>query len=94
MNKEFSKLCLPAKIYFAITVIAIIFAFFNNISVLASFVKLIFAFFWTFILNWLCKKGYESISWFLVLLPYIIIVLVMFGLLKTAKKQQQQQKQQ
>ena len=89
MNKEFSKLCTPAKIYFALSVIACIFALFNRVSFLAVGVKLIFAFIWTFVLGWLCKKGFQSISWFLVLLPYIIILLGIFGIMRLSREQQQ-----
>jgi len=78
MDKNFSKLCTPAKIYFGIAVIAIIFALFNGVSLMLVFTKLLFAFIWTFVLGWLCDKGYSSISWFLVLLPYIVIGLAMF----------------
>jgi hypothetical protein len=75
MNKEFSKLCTPAKIYFAITVIASIVMLFSGVSFISVFIKLIFAFIWAFVLGWLCNKGFKSLSWFLVLLPYIIILL-------------------
>jgi len=78
MNKEFSSLCTPAKIYFAIAVIASIIMLFNGISFVAIFLKLFFAFIWTFILGFLCKKGFTAISWFLVLLPYIVLLLAMF----------------
>ena len=78
MNKDFSKLCTPAKIYFGIAVIATIIALFNGVSLMMAFTKIFFAFIWTFVLGWLCDKGYSSISWFLVLLPYIVIVLAMF----------------
>jgi len=78
--KSFSKLCTPAKIYFAIAVIAGIIGLFNGISVIAIFMKLVFAFIWTYVLGWLCNKGFTSISWFLVLLPYIIIVLAMLNI--------------
>ena len=75
MEKTFRKLCTPAKIYFAIAVIASIFALFRGISFGAVFMKMLFAFIWTYILGWLCKKGYSSISWFLVVFPYIVIAL-------------------
>ena len=87
MNKEFSKLCTPAKIYFVIAVIACIIALFSGLGVLAVFMKLIFAFIWTFILSWLCSKGYQSVSWFLVLLPYIFILLGVIGLMHLTKGQ-------
>lgn len=77
MEKTFRKLCTPAKIYFGIAVIASIFALFRGISFGAVFMKLIFAFVWTYILGWLCSKGYSSISWVLVLLPYVVILLAM-----------------
>ena len=80
MNKEFSKLCTPAKIYFAIAVIASVFALFKGVGLMAVVYKIIFAFIWTFLLGWLCKKGFVILSWFLVLLPYIIIVLAIFNI--------------
>ena len=89
MNKEFSKLCTPAKIYFAIAVIASIVMLFKGVSFLAVFVKMIFAFIWTFVLGWLCNKGFKSISWFLVLLPYIILVLAMFKIYHVSEDQKQ-----
>ena len=87
--KDFSKLCMPAKIYFGIAVIATIFALFNGMSLMMAFWKMVFAFAWTFVLSWLCKKGYESISWFLVLLPYIIMVLSMFNIYHVTYEQRQ-----
>ena len=85
----FSKLCTPAKIYFAIAVIATIFGLFNGLPLMMAFWKMVFAFAWTFVLGWLCKKGYESISWFLVLLPYIIMALAMFNIYHVTYEQRQ-----
>jgi hypothetical protein len=78
MEKDFSKLCTPAKIYFAIAVISTIIALFYGVGFMAAFMKIVFAFIWTYALGWLCNKGYSLISWFLVLLPYIVIGLAMF----------------
>jgi hypothetical protein len=86
MNKEFSKICTPAKIYFAIAVIASLFALFSGVTMMAVFFKLVFAFIWTFILAWLCDKGFKSLSWFLVLLPYIIIALAALGLYRVSNQ--------
>jgi hypothetical protein len=93
MNKNFQQLCTPAKIYFFLAVLACIIALFNSVPVLAVFMKLMFAFIWTYGLNWLCSKGYTSVSWVLVLLPYIIIILGMLGLVNLAKNKQRQQQQ-
>jgi hypothetical protein len=87
--KDFSKLCMPAKIYFAIAVIASIIALFNGASIMMVFMKLVFAFIWTYVLGWLCNQGYASISWFLVLLPYILLGLAMFNIYHITHEQKQ-----
>lgn len=87
--KDFDNLCTPAKIYFAIAVIGTLFALFNHVPLFMAFTKLVFAFIWTFILSWLCKKGYTSISWFLVLLPYIIIFLAMLNIYHVSQEHKQ-----
>lgn len=89
MNKEFSKLCTPAKIYFVIAVIASIIMLFKGVSILGVFAKLIFAFIWAYVLGWLCKKGFTMVSWVLVLLPYIILLLAMFKIYHTSEDQKQ-----
>jgi hypothetical protein len=87
MSKDFSKLCTPAKIYFAIAVIASLFALFNGVKIIAVLFKLLFAFIWTFILGWLCDKGFKTLSWFLVLLPYIVITLAAFSIFNLSSYQ-------
>ena len=72
LNKDFSKLCTPARLYFVIAIISSVVALLNKVTLLAVFFKLVFAFIWTYILGWLCKKGYDSLSWFLVLFPFIV----------------------
>jgi hypothetical protein len=87
--KDFSKLCTPARLYFAIAIIATIVALFNGASMMHEFWKLIFAFIWTFILGWLCDKGYNSLSWFLVLLPYVLILLAMLNIYHVSEQERQ-----
>ena len=87
--KDFSKLCTPAQIYFAIAVIATIIALLNGSCIMYEFRKIIFAFIWTFILGWVCDKGYTSISWFLVFLPYILIFLLMLNIYHVTQEQSQ-----
>jgi hypothetical protein len=89
MNKDFSKLCTPAKIYFAIAVISSAIALLNGVKLAIVFFKILFAFIWTYILSMLCDKGYKKVSWFLVLLPYILIFLAVLGLLHVSKNQTQ-----
>jgi hypothetical protein len=89
MMKKFASLCTPAKIYFAIAVISSIIALFNGFGILAVLIKLIFALIWTMILGWLCKKGWHALSWFLVLLPYIIILLAMLRIMRLSAQHRQ-----
>ena len=79
MLKDFSKLCTPAKIYFAIAVISSVVALFSGLSFVFVGTKLVFALLWTVVLGWLCEKGLKTLSWVLVLLPYIMMALAMFG---------------
>ena len=85
--KDFSKLCTPAKIYFAIAVIAAVFSLFNGATLMTEFMKLLFAFAWTFLLGFLCSKGYQAISWFLVLLPYIIMLFATLNIYHVTNEQ-------
>lgn len=48
-----------------------------NIAFMILF-KAIFILFWTWVLNFLCRKGQINIAWFLFLLPYIIMILTFF----------------
>lgn len=40
-------------------------------------IQLIYVLFWTVILDSLCKNGYKNISWFLVLIPYILFFIIL-----------------
>ncbi len=46
--------------------------------VLIFIIKMIYIFFWTWILNIICKNGSEPIAWFLLLLPFILAILMIF----------------
>lgn len=82
-GKIFKELCTPAKIYFILAVISFVFAMINKVNMQTTLTNLLFAVVWTYILGWLCSKGYKSVSWFLVLLPYVLILLgVVFVMIK------------
>ena len=49
-------------------------------TALVFIIKLIYILFWTWVLNLICKDGHTTISWLLVLLPWILLF-VMMGLL-------------
>ena len=49
-------------------------------------VKVIYIFFWTWILNLMCKDGHSGIAWFLVLLPFILLFVIMGMVMMYQKK--------
>lgn len=57
--------------------------------------KIIYIIFWTFILDYICKKGYENVSWFIVLLPFIsLIILLVLMVFFINKKEHESHKKQ
>ena len=48
----------------------------NHNSGLLFVVKFIYILLWTFILNELCRNGWKSVSWFLVLLPILMMFIL------------------
>ena len=53
-------------------------------TMLVFIVKIIYIVFWTWILNLICKDGYKTISWLLVLLPWILMF-VLIGMIMMNK---------
>ena len=90
---EFKKLCSPAKIYLVVSLFACVMALMHDAPFMMVGIKVVFALIWTCILSWLCKKGFASISWVLILLPFIVIFLGMLGITHMANKEQRRQKQ-
>ena len=40
-------------------------------------IKVLYVLFWTWFLNLLCKHGLKTLSWFLVLIPFLLFALVL-----------------
>lgn len=70
------KICTPAIVYLFLSILSILFAIYNNASVLSILIKWIFVMFWTWILNYICNSGYTTVAWVLVLLPFILLLLI------------------
>ena len=86
MEKMFRQLCTPAKIYFGIAVIASIIGLFRGVPFGTILMRLVFAFVWTYLLGWLCKKGFSYLSWFLVLLPFVLLFAIVGSLMVYQKR--------
>lgn len=70
------NLCAPALIYFVLSVIAIIGMIFTGFLIIPILIQIIGVLIWTWLLNYLCSIGYEGVSWFLVLFPYIVLFIM------------------
>jgi hypothetical protein len=46
-------------------------------------IKILYVLFWTWVLNLICKAGFPSLSWFLVLFPFIFFFILIVALLFT-----------
>ena len=77
-NFEFSKYCTPAQLYLVIGAIGIIMAFFKDYGVETLLTNALFLVIWTWVLNWMCSKGFKAISWILVFLPFILFIFTFF----------------
>ena len=88
-SSSMSSLCTPAMVYIVIAIIGIMMSAFHNFQPLSLLMNVIFVIVWTWFLNFLCTKGYTGISWFLVLLPFILLLLagvIMLEIFATAAK--------
>jgi hypothetical protein len=86
MDKDLKKLCTPAKIYFVLSVLSCVVALFHGVKFMTVGINLIIAFIWTALLSWFCKNGFSNFSWFLVLLPYVMMVLVFLKIINYGTK--------
>lgn len=71
---ELSKLCTPAMLYLVLAAVSIVIGVFQKFQLFSLLIKVAFVAAWTWFLNFLCSKGYKAISWFLVLLPFLLML--------------------
>ena len=69
-------LCIPALIYLILSVFSLLY-FITRYSFGTVALKAIFIALWTWLLNFICSKGYTVIAWIILLLPFIIIGMFM-----------------
>ena len=91
--KLYDRLCKPAKFYLLISIVSYIFIILQNIGntgrikmgtyscrhsspTMVLVLQALYIVFWTWFLNMLCKIN-PSISWVIVLLPFILFFLLM-----------------
>lgn len=81
-----SMICSPALVYLAIGGNALCSSFIGGMDTTMFGARLVKLILWTYCLNFLCRNGYTSISWGVVMIPYILIPLQIVGLIKIPKK--------
>jgi len=80
------NLCMPALVYLVFSAIAVVGAVMSRATAMTVIMKVLFVGIWTWFLNFLCMKGYETISWVLVLMPFILLgLMLLIGLEIVAK---------
>lgn len=43
--------------------------------------KILYMFFWAWLLNNLCKKGLKKLAWAILLIPFLLIAIIMAGMM-------------
>ena len=69
-----NKICTPSLVYLAISVISILLAVYYGFGVYCILAKILMVLVWAWFLNYLCTKNLVGLSWFLVVLPYIVLI--------------------
>ena len=64
-----------ALLYLIIAIMAIVSMIYSKTDMQTVVMKGLFVIIYTWFLNFLCSKGHEGISWFLVILPFIVMAL-------------------
>jgi hypothetical protein len=79
-------ICVPAMLYLILSIIALISMAFQSCGALCLLFKFLFIAIWTWFLNFLCTQGYTTISWILVLLPFIMFILMILLAVEVIKR--------
>ena len=74
------SLCSPALLYLIIAIMAILSMIYSKVAMQTVAMKGLFVIIYTWFLNFLCSKGHSSISWFLVILPFVTMALFILAM--------------
>ena len=86
VKKSFNNLCSPAQFYLGLSIFSLVIYLVNMmehkdkmITVTGIIIQSIMVLVWTCVLNWICTMKYGvKISWFLVFLPLLIVIILLF----------------
>lgn len=69
------NLCTPALVYFAISIVAILVMLFTRVSATTIMSNILTCLLWTWFLNFICDRVSDSVSWGLVVFPYLVMAI-------------------
>jgi len=70
------SLCVPALVYLVVAIIFVLLTI-TKMSATSLITKSFFVLLWTWFLNYLCNKGHTGIAWFLVIVPFLFLMLIL-----------------
>jgi hypothetical protein len=79
--------CTPAFLYFVVSVLGILGSIFMGGSIMTILMSFIWVVLFSYFLNWLCSKGYNMVSWVLVLLPLLLSFFILMIMIANKAKQ-------
>jgi len=74
---KISSLCSPAFIYIIISIIILLMTLFKSLNIMDTIISLFFILLWTWVLNYLCTKGYKIVAWLILI---SMLIFLSFGL--------------
>ena len=74
---KISSLCSPAFIYIIISIIILLMTLFKSLNIMDTIISLFFILLWTWVLNYLCMKGYKIVAWLILI---SMLIFLSFGL--------------
>ena len=80
------KLCTPAIVYLVSSILVFMLVA-DMFSMYMFFMKGLFVLLWTWFLNFLCNKGYETVSWILVIIPWVMFFFTVISLVGEVDRQ-------
>tara|TARA_Y100000389_G_C17262082_1_gene413536 strand:+ start:383 stop:799 length:417 start_codon:yes stop_codon:yes gene_type:complete len=86
VKQSLNNLCSPAKFYLGLSIFSLVIYLVNMmehkdkmITTVGIIIQSIMVLVWTSVLNWICTMKYGvKISWFLVFLPLLIVIILLF----------------
>lgn len=79
-------LCSPAIVYLAISITVLSSLFMEGMQSHIFGLSLLKVLIWTYCINYLCRNGFMTIAWAIVMVPYALIPLQILGITKLPRK--------